>query len=245
MNHLGKSNPLLKDARRLQDARERRETGLFLIEGLRALHAAEEARFPLETLLVAPRHAELGLRWEKRGTTVFTVEPEALEKASPAQTSQGALGIAKIPAETTTWHDLVLVLDQLSDPGNLGTLMRAARAVAPCTVVVGEGADPYSPKVVRASAGTLFTLPVARSLPELPGHEVYSAVVRDGVSLFETNFPRRTVLILGNEAHGLARARGTAVTLPMAPDCESLNVAMAGTVLLYEYRRQIGFLPSG
>lgn len=245
MNHLGKTNPLLKAARRLQDARERRETGLFLIEGPRALQAAEEAGFPLETLLVDPRHEGLGGRWEGRGATVFVVDPQALEKACPAQTSQGVLGIARIPGESSTWHDLVLVLDGLSDPGNLGTLLRAARAVAPCTVVVGEGVDPFSPKVVRASAGALFSLPIARRLPDLPDHAVFSAVVRDGQPLFETTFGRKTVLVLGNEAHGLARARGTPLTLPMAPGCESLNVAMAGTVLLYEYRRQIGFLPPG
>lgn len=240
---LGKTNSLLKDARRLQDARERRQTGRFLIEGLRALKAAREASFPLETLLLAPQHEALAREWPE--ATVFTVDPEALEKASPAQTSQGILGIARIPPETNTWHDLVLVLDGLSDPGNLGTLLRAARAVAPCTVVVGEGVDPYSPKVVRASAGTLFSLPIARTIPELPEHKVFSAVVRDGQPLYQTRFPAKSVIMLGNEAHGLARTPGTPLTLPMAPDCESLNVAMAGTVLLYEYRRQIGFLPSG
>jgi TrmH family RNA methyltransferase len=133
----------------------------------------------------------------------------------------------------------------LSDPGNLGTLLRAAKAVGPCTVAIGEGVDPYSPKVVRASAGTIFSLPVARQIPRLPEHKIFSAVVRDGQPLFETKLPAKTVLVLGNEAHGLAKTRGTPLTLPMAADCESLNVAMAGTVLLYEYRRQIGFLPSG
>lgn len=243
MRTLGKSSPLLKEVRRLQEARERRETGLFLVEGRRALEAARQVGFPLETLLVSA--PELAGDWEQRGTEVLLVPAQALERAAPAQTSQGMLGIARIPPETTVWHDLVLVLDQLSDPGNLGTLLRAARAVAPCTVVVGEGADPFSPKAVRSSAGTIFDLPLARRLPDLAEHQVYSAVVREGQSLFQTAFPAKTVLILGNEAHGLARARGTPLTLPMAPGCESLNVAMAGTVLLYEYRRQIGFLPSG
>ena len=246
MKALERHNPLLKEVARLDQARERRATGRFLVEGLRCLSAAERAGYPLEIVLVSPRHEEVGFRWEARGSQVYLVEEELLDRAAATSTCQGVLAIARMPTAPVVWHDLVLFLDRIADPGNLGTLVRAAAAVAPCTVVVGEeGADPFGPKAVRASAGALFSVPLTRLLEPLPEHAVFSAVVRGGQSVFQTCFPTRSLLVLGNEAHGLQELRGQAVTLPMAAGLESLNVAMAGTVMLYEMRRQMGFLPAG
>ena len=149
----------------------------------------------------------------------------------------------------------------VADPGNLGTLVRSAEASGAAAILLGPGSvDAYNPKVVRASAGAIFGIPVVDAesegwsevealdaLGEL-GRQRLGATAHQGVAYAEVDFTRPTAVVLGNEAHGIDPAVDTRldghVHIPMAGPAESLNVAMAGTILCFESARQRSGVPA-
>lgn len=192
------------------------------------------------------------------GAHVHPVTAEVLARATDAVTPNGVAAIAnrvEVPLSEAVAAagrgPLALVLDGVADPGNAGTLLRAAEAAGAAAVVFCRGSvDPSSPKCVRAAAGALFRLPVAvggettEVLEQLRGEGVTTAatVVRDGQPYHEADLRGPVALVLGSEAHGLPSTVLDAVdlrlTIPMAGPTESLNVAMAGTVVCFESLRQ-------
>jgi RNA methyltransferase, TrmH family len=207
-------NDKLKTIRKLQQKRWRTKLGLFSAEG-------ED--------LIRPG-AEFVLR------AGVDVEPELLDAVSTLGSGTRVIGVYKQRwAEPT--GDLLVYLHGVEDPGNVGTIIRSAHALADATVVLGPGsADPYSPKAVRASMGSIFERPPARaSIDALDGHKVaLSATAEQVLGDLEVTGP--VVLVLGSERGDLPRgaeAEGLhAVRIPVHGD--SLNVAMAATVALYE-----------
>lgn len=188
------------------------------------------------------------------GVVYTEVRPGVLAGLGDAVTSQGVLAVAEAPSLALpaglAENPLVLVLVDVADPGNVGTLLRAADAVAAALVIVTPGcADVCSPKVVRASAGAVFRVPLAETpidetLTWLVARGVtsWATVARGGVDPASANLRGPVALLLGNEAHGLppelAKAASGRLTLPMPGRAESLNVAMAGTVVAFEASRQ-------
>jgi TrmH family RNA methyltransferase len=177
-----------------------------------------------------------------------------LERVGSTVTPQPVLAVARKPEVSADWlarDGLVIVGVELSDPGNVGTLLRSAEASGAAGIVLSRGSvDAYNPKVVRASAGAIFGVPVMEewsavealdALGEL-GRQRLGAVAGTGTRYFDVDFRRPTAVALGNEAHGLgadlAAHLDGHVTIPMAASAESLNVAMAGTVLCFESARQ-------
>lgn len=194
----------------------------------------------------------------RSGARVHTVSPEVLARATDTVTSQGMAAIAAHP--TTTVEDaisaaaagpLALVLVDVQDPGNAGTILRAAEAAGAVAVLCcGASVDPWSPKCVRASAGALFHLPVVNGgeattvLAQLAeqGARTVATVVRDGTPYDHLDLTGPVAVVLGSEAHGLPGDLLDLVddraTIPMAGRSESLNVAMAGSILCFESLRQ-------
>jgi RNA methyltransferase, TrmH family len=192
------------------------------------------------------------------GAHLHRVAPDVLARATDAVTPNGVVAVARrveVPVAdavaAAVQGPLALVLDAVADPGNAGTLLRAAEAAGAAAVVFCRGSvDPSSPKCVRAAAGALFRLPVAvggettEVLEQLRGEGVATAatVVRDGQPYHEADLRGPVALVLGSEAHGLPREVLDVVdlrlTIPMAGPTESLNVAMAGTVVCFESLRQ-------
>ncbi len=180
---------------------------------------------------------------------LWTVQEGALDRIGDVVAAQGVLAVVAPPATTTEpLSGLVLVLWDLADPGNVGTLIRAAHAAGAAAVLTTPAtADVWSPKVVRASAGSLFHLPVrevADPLAELraAGVRVVASVVTTGTAHDRTDLGGSVAIVIGNEAHGLpdsvVAAADQQVTIAHAGSAESLNAAMAGTVLLFESLRQ-------
>jgi TrmH family RNA methyltransferase len=252
---LGKHNPLLKQLARLDKTSERREQKRYLIEGVRALEEAHRAGLALQTLLYDPsrahlaRHQALISHWK---SVSWELPDNLLTRLSSAESSQGLLGVATLPEPerglrpSSSAGDFLLVLDGVRDPGNLGTLLRTAWASQAREVVLFNCADPYSPKAVRSSAGGLFhvRLVAASSLEEIEvaGFELVALTPRDGHDLYQWQWPERAAWILGGEANGqdpsrLLRAPHR-VTVPMAPNCDSLNVAATGAIVMFEHRRR-------
>ena len=242
--------------RSLRTRKGRRETGLFLVEGLRLCRELTEAEVPVEQVLVAedrmqdPRCRGLAEQFEKAGAAPTTAPAWLVEKISDTVHSQGILAAAR-------WTDRaaaemrfpkkarVLALDRVSDPGNVGTIIRTAAWFGAAAVLLGRGcADLLNPKTVRATMGGIFHLPILRDvgLPEavdylkqLNFHVAVAAV--DGSHDWRTWCePNRSILILGSEAHGVAQElrnqahHSLAVPRPGAGD--SLNVAVTAGVFL-------------
>jgi RNA methyltransferase, TrmH family len=202
-------NDKLKTIRKLKQKRWRTKLGLFSAEGEDLIHP--DAEFVLRSGV--------------------DVEPELLDAVSTLGSGTRVIGVYKQRwAEPT--GDLLVYLHGVEDPGNVGTIIRSAHALADATVVLGPGsADPYSPKAVRASMGSIFDRPPARStLDKLDGHKLALDATAER-ELRDTEVTRPLVLVLGSERGELPEGLD-AVRIPVHAD--SLNVAMAATVALYE-----------
>jgi RNA methyltransferase, TrmH family len=266
------ANPRVQGLRALHTPKGRAEAGLFLVEGPHLLDAALEAGvLPVLTLFapqVLERTAEgrrlLGRLAEARseGAELIEATPAVIERAADAQTPRGIVASIAVAAVAPAVvrarrrgraRPLVLILDGLSDPGNVGTVLRSALAADVDEVWLAPGsADPLGPKVVRAGSGAHFHLPVLASqtwdeiatrlrgapavrqvlLAEASGSQPYDAL----------DLTQRTALIVGNEAHGPSRAAANVATvrvsIPMWNGVESLNAAIAASVICFEAGRQ-------
>ncbi len=237
----------------------------FVAEGAELIRCALDAGAPVESLYVSPdgdqdRAAQdVCRRAAAAGARVFPLGPGVLERVADTVTPQPVLAVLPmleepVPgSEVWTAHpgSLLVVLVDVRDPGNAGTVLRAADASGSTAVVfAGDSVDPYNPKTVRASAGSLFHVPLAvRGDPAALAAELSAAgfrtcatVVRDGDDYAGWDWSVPTALFLGNESAGLdpalcARLDG-ALAIPMAGRAESLNVGVACAVVCFEAFRQ-------
>lgn len=245
-------------ARLVRRRDERAAQQALIVEGPVLLGAALDAGATVtdvyvdETVVHQPAMAAL------LGRADLPVEPWSLpagvlDRVGDAATSQGVLAVVERPEPSWPIPDrvpFVVVLDDVADPGNVGTLMRAAAASGAGAVVAAGGADPSSPKVVRASAGAWFAVDVlcadqgAEAVRRLRsvGYRVVVAAVRGGDAHHRAPLDLPLALVVGNETRGVgaevAAAADGAVTVEMAGPTESLNAAMAGTVLCFEVLRR-------
>lgn len=260
-----RQHPLCKLVRKLGEVKHRRREGLFVVEGGNSVTAAIAARWPLSRLLAAPEDLDAG--WaavaEGAGAEAVAVDPDILAYLADAQTSPGVLALAEMPSPPDPGEvlpegeeGLILVLDGIADPGNVGTLIRTADAAGARGVILARGcADPFGAKVVRASAGSVFHLPLllesasgpyAAEQLELDGIlirnqvRIVTADAHDARDCFDFTWPRRCALVLGHETRGVSERWQDAatynVTIPLRGRAESLGVASAGAILLFAAR---------
>lgn len=258
----------MRQLRQLHEPRGRRELGLLLLEGTHLLQETARLGLRPQLVLATPAwieaHAPL-LAALPAGTRLQPASAEVLEAAATTRHPDGVLHTVALPVEPpagTAPPGFVLALDRLQDPGNLGTLLRTALAAGVEEVWLTAGADPYQPKVLRASAGAALALPLQRleaaelaeRVRELPGRgvQVVAAVVPGANPgglptrpYWQLDWSRPTLLLLGNEGAGLdpalAALASEAVTIPHSAAVESLNVAVAaGPLLLERWRQQQG-----
>lgn len=263
-------NPRIASLRRLLGRRSARlDAHRFVLEGRtlldEAVRAAEHGGPALVEVYVdvdAPDVADVVALAERAGATPFVLQAGTVARVASTVTPQPVLAVVAMPE-----HDLAavaaaapadacaLVLVDVADPGNVGTLVRSAAAAGAVGVFTcGSTADPWGPKAVRASAGAVLRQPVVAlatgdvraAVAEVTaafGARSVGTVVTGGAPPEALELARgRVVLLVGNEAHGLAAdviaALDAATTVPMAAGTESLNAAMAGTVVLFEAARQ-------
>jgi TrmH family RNA methyltransferase len=248
-------NAKLKQARALLGrSRERREAGAFVVEGVRlaeeALRAGWPLRFVLYTAEVSSRGMELIEAGRARGIEAEEVSAQLMQSISETETSQGTLAVVERTDLTAPpAPDFILILDQLRDPGNLGTLLRSADAAGVQAVLLAPGtADAFAPKVVRAGMGAHFRLPVLvrawEQIAEIVAAAGLQVLIADmhGAACWKTDLRVPLALIVGGEAQGAGeRARGLAtqgIAVPMSGRAESLNAAVAGSILMFEVERQ-------
>jgi RNA methyltransferase, TrmH family len=238
------SSPENEIVRRLRRLAQRREPGLVLLEGPRVLAEAEAAGLEFE--LVAVREGD---EFNARSKQHVTLTPGVFRTVSQTVTPQGVIAIARVrepdaqaaidAARRRRWP--LVVLDGVQDPGNVGAICRtAAAAGAPALAVLQGSADPFSAKAVRASAGNVFRLTVARATwAELAQLDGYGASASGGQPLAEAPIENAGMIVLGSEVHGLSRSDLKLVTVHLSEGVESLNVAAAAALILFEIKRRL------
>jgi len=237
-----------------------------VLEGPDLVHAALDALSEFEAIYVDPTGlsssdlAALESRATSKGIRLFALAPGVLERVADASTPQPVLAAIRLPLVNlgdVACTGLVLVLHDIKDPGNAGTLVRSADAAGATGVIfTGHSVDPFNPKTLRATAGSIFHIPVAvgslvatlSSLRER-GATTLASVVRGGVSHRSVDYAKPTVVVIGNEADGLddeaVRLCDGSITIEMAGASESLNAGVAGSLIAFEalWQRQDTMTP--
>lgn len=255
------SNSTVKAIRALRHRKERERSGRFYVEGIRLVGEAAEVQATVEVCVVAPELLSSEYGWktvellQARGATRLEVSAEVFRSLS---LKEGPQGIAAVVRQQWTVLDDVypdrelcwIALQEVQDPGNLGTILRTSDAVGAAGVIlVGDATDPYDAGAVRASMGATFSQRLVRAA--LP--EVMNWKRRHGVSLIGTSdaasrdylsvsYPRPLLLLMGSEREGLrtgvSASCDNVVRIPMVGRSDSLNLAVATGVMLYEIWRQ-------
>ena len=256
------TNPLVKSLRALHLKKHRDETGLFLAEGLQLVRYAIAASWTVETLVCAAGSldqsaiADAAAQTKAAGGMVLQVPAAVLAKIARRDNPQAVLGVfrqrfgslAKV-GEPHGGSGLWVALDRIRDPGNLGTIIRTADAAGAAGVIlIGESCDPFSSETVRATMGSIFHVPVARAgESDLIDHakttpaRLVGTHLTGAVDYRKADYRPPCVLVMGNEQKGLSDALAGAcdqlVRIPMAGRAESLNLAVATGLMIYEARR--------
>jgi TrmH family RNA methyltransferase len=254
-------NPRVKAAVRLRDHRHRQKQGRIRIDGVRELLRALEAGVPLAEVFVCEplcrsdeaRRVLAALR--SSGADILEVTEAVFDKLAFGDRADGVVGIAAMPRPTLldltlVANPLVAVLEGVEKPGNVGAVLRTGDAAGLSALIVADGrTDLFNPNAIRASLGTIFTVPVCtatarETLDWLRGHDlaIHAARVNGSVLYTEADYTRPTAIILGSEAEGLTAVWTgddvTSIRLPMLGTADSLNVAATAAVLFYEALRQ-------
>jgi TrmH family RNA methyltransferase len=251
------TNPHVKHIRSLAtDRKDRRRERLFVLEGVRLVADALAGGALLDLVLYAPDQLQLteaGQALLDQLETLAVAHPASAQVVAAASDTvhpQGVVALARWPQVDPGVPGMILVLDVIQDPGNMGTLLRSAEAVGVAEVLGTIGTvDAYSPKVVRAAMGAHMRLALTQDLGwdaiserlALVDH-IYAADAEASMPYFAADWRQPSALIIGNEAHGLSDDARTlarsSIGIPMHGRAESLNAAVAGSVILFEALRQ-------
>ena len=241
-----RKNAFVQQVRRLLTSRkERQQAGLFVADGTKLLQEAVRFWDGLDTVILTegveaqvPEHVR-----------VVTVSREIMEYISPMETPQGALFLCKLPQQTDfTPKPGMLLLDGIQDPGNIGTILRTADALDVPVVLLEGCADPYSHKVVRSSMGAVFRTHVIQSNWETVKKACDDAGIAIGVTALSDRAKdlrqsdlKSMAVVIGSEGQGVRReileSAGAELIIPMNPHCESLNAAVAATIVMWQMKQ--------
>ncbi|XKM40558.1 TrmH family RNA methyltransferase [Rhizobium ruizarguesonis] len=263
------ANPIIKDIKALTNKKSREESGTFLAEGLKLVIDAIELGWAIRTLVYAkaakgkPLVEQMAARTVASGGLVLEVSEKVIASITRRDNPQMVVGIFEQrwtplkgirPKEGETW----VALDRVRDPGNLGTIIRTADAAgASGIILLGETTDPFSLETVRATMGSVFAVPVARATPEefiawrkSAGVSVVATHLAGAVDYRTIDYRKKpVVLLMGNEQSGLpeqlAREADALARIPQQGRADSLNLAVATGVMLFEARRHLLSLAEG
>lgn len=249
-----KSNAAVRSVRKLlASAKERKARGLFVIEGLRLVKEAPadwiDRLYISESL---SRSGEIDNSFRSRAEIV---SDDVFRSISDTVTPQGILAVVRQPVwspDLLRFEDgcRLLLLDDIQDPGNLGTILRTAEAAGVDLAVLSEGcADLFNPKAIRATMGSIFRLPCiiddlvsVIEMLKTEGVRVYGAALEGSTSYREAAFPEKTAIVIGNEGSGISagvlNSVNEKIRIPMEGKVESLNVAVSAAILLFQIKDQ-------
>jgi TrmH family RNA methyltransferase len=254
-------NPFIKSLVLLQEkAKARKQSGTFLIEGIREIELAIKGNYEIETLLFV---SEITSDFQISKFSNFQIETieiskEVYQKLAYRDTTEGIIAVAKTKAHQLAdlklpENPLILVMESIEKPGNIGAMLRTCDAAKVDAVIIANPkTDLYNPNMVRSSVGCLFTNQIATASTEetidfLQQNNInfYSATLQNSTSYHTQNFTKPTALVVGTEATGLTepwREKATQnIIIPMQGEIDSMNVSVAAAILLFEAKRQRDF----
>ncbi|WP_338409875.1 RNA methyltransferase [uncultured Flavobacterium sp.] len=254
-------NPYIKSLVQLQEkAKARKQSGSFLIEGKREIELAIKGNYQIETVLFCPEFIS-----EKQVNSLITntlntieISKEVYQKLAYRDTTEGVLAVAK--TKSVALHDLVLpinplilVLESIEKPGNIGAMLRTADAAhIDAVLLANPKSDLYNPNIVRSSVGCLFTNQISSGTTEEiisflkeKNISIYSATLQNSNEYNKIDYTTPTALVVGTEATGLSQLwrdhSSKNIIIPMQGTIDSMNVSVAAAILLFEAKRQRGF----
>ena len=258
MELTGLQNPQVKAAAELKQKKYRQQQGLFLAEGLRTVEEAVHSKTVVSIFYTAIDDDRTRCVLEEAAAQqlkLYCVSDAVMKKIADTDTPQGIIAVCKVQDVTLdkllSKGEMLLVLDRVGDPGNLGTMLRTADAAGIGGVVLLKGCvDIYAPKTVRSSMGSLFHVPVVSGVAEDKfiaeakdaGYELLVTSLEGADNLYKADLGGRIAFVMGNEAGGVSTSllerADKRVFIPMAGRAESLNVAMAAGIVMFEALRR-------
>lgn len=254
-------NALIKQIVLLKEkSRERKKTGLFIIEGAREIQLALKGGYTLEAVLFYPElFTEDALKILSISAEIIEINKEVYQKIAYRDTTEGIIAIAKSKKNTisdlkfNTKNPLVLVAEAPEKPGNIGAILRTADAAnVDAVIIANPKTDLYNPNIVRSSVGCLFTNQIATgstteiiSFLKSKNINIYSAILQESEAYHAQDFTTPTALVVGTEATGLSQewrdASTQNISIPMQGAIDSMNVSVAAGILVFEAKRQRNF----
>jgi TrmH family RNA methyltransferase len=264
MKHISSiQNPVVKQLVQLKEkSRERKKTGLFLIEGQREISLAIKGGYAIETLIVYPDLCtENQLETFKcNSANVIEVSKAVYEKLAYRSTTEGLLAVAKSKKQTLetlkfkTETPLILVAEAPEKPGNIGALLRTADAAnVDAVIIANPKTDLYNPNIIRSSVGCVFTNEVVfeststiLNFLQQNGIKIYCAALQASVNYHTQDYTKATAIVVGTEASGLSESwlehASQNIIIPMQGVIDSMNVSVAAGILIFEAKRQRNFI---
>jgi TrmH family RNA methyltransferase len=251
-------NPLIKSLVLLQEkAKARKQSGTFLIEGMREIELAIKGNYELETILFLPELVSES-HINKLSNNLIEISKEVYQKLAYRDTTEGIIAVAKTKSLQLSdlklpKNPLIVVMEAIEKPGNIGAMLRTCDAAnVDAVIIANPKTDLYNPNIVRSSVGCLFTNQIAIASTEetidfLIKNNInfYSATLQNSTSYHTQDYTLPTALVVGTEAVGLSkpwRDKATQnIIIPMRGEIDSMNVSVAAAILIFEAKRQRGF----
>lgn len=253
-----KDNEVIKNIRKLKDKKYREQEKKYIIEGIKLIEEAVEEKAQIDTIVVCEDCVkddiiEQKLLYEIAKYNCIYVSEKVFSAVTEVTNPQGILAVVKKENEEESIdydQDVILVLDGIQDPGNLGAILRTADSVGLSQIIISkETADAYNPKVVRSTMGAIFRVKIiisqdiVKTLKEIKKHKfkIVATSLQTDKSIYDVDYEKK-VIVIGNEANGISNEvldiSDIKAKIPMLGKTESLNASVATSVILYEYVRQ-------
>ncbi len=242
-----------------EKSKARKQTGTFLIEGIREISIAIKGGYEIETILFLPELlSEIEISKWNKNAELIEISKEIYQKLAYRDTTEGVLAVAKTKSMELSdlrlsKNPLILIAEAPEKPGNIGALLRPADAAnLDAVIIANPKSDLYNPNIVRSSVGCLFTNQIATgttseiiSFLKDQKINIYSATLQNSTGYHTQDYTSPTALVVGTEATGLSEAWRNAATqniiIPMQGEIDSMNVSVAAAILIFEAKRQRGF----
>lgn len=254
-----KDNEIIKSIRKLKERKYREQENEYIIEGIKLIEEAIQEKVEISKIVICDEcmkenKIDTKIMYEIARYDCFSVPEKVFKTITDVNTPQGILAVLKKKTEENKKIDyseeVILALDNIQDPGNLGTILRTVDSVGLKQIIVSKGSvDPFSPKVVRSTMGAIFRLNIieVENIEELlkeckeNNFKVVATSLNTKESIYDVKY-NKTVIVIGNEANGVSKEvlslSNKKVKIPMLGKTESLNASVATGVILYEYVRQ-------
>ncbi len=254
-------NPYIKSLVLLQEkAKARKQSGTFLIEGMREIELALKGNYEIETILICKEVGDFSNNpiIQKSNNPIIEISKEVYQKLAYRDTTEGIIAVAKTKSLQLSdlilpENPLILVLEALEKPGNIGAILRTCDAAnIDAVIIANPKTDLYNPNIVRSSVGCLFTNQIATGTTEevlafllLKKITIFAATLQNSNSYHLQDYTEASAIIVGTEATGLSPAWRDANTkniiIPMQGEIDSMNVSVASSILIFEAKRQRRF----